>query len=540
MYSPSPDGDSTGETTNDVRFPAISADAVEHVRGDNARSNNIAAARAVGEAVRSTLGPTGLDKMLVSSGTITVTNDGETVLTEMDIEHPAAKALVEVARAQVQEVGDGTTTSVLLASELLRTAEDLLDRDVHPTVVVAGYQHAVDRAVAELTDLARPVDPDDALLRRLSESSMTGKAVSPHAETLTSLVLDATQAVTVDGTVDVDYLKTVSRAGASAGESRLRHGAVLDADPCRGVMPTEHRSADVLLVHQDIDVTEPESLARADLDDVESRDVLASRSDQWGTAVVDHVAELGATVVLCHGRVDDSVAQRLASRGILAVQHISRTETEFPFLREVTGATPVMDPLEATGDHLGTVDVSGDGPISVENPDTHGVTLVLRGTTEPIAEEIERSVTDSIDIVSRTVEDGRILPGGGATEIELARRLRDSATGIDDRTQLVVDAFADALEVVPRTLASNAGLDPLDVLVDLRTAHASDHPDAGIDATTGETRDMFDGGVVQPAYVTEQTVYTAARAASIVLKVDEVISAAHLSQTDDEAENGTR
>lgn len=522
---------------SDKTFPAAAADDVEHIRGDDARSTNIAAARAVGEAVRSTLGPNGLDKMLVSSGKITITNDGATVLNEMDINHPAARALVEVARAQVEEVGDGSTTSVLLASEFLKAAESLFEQGIHPTVVVDGYQHAVNRTITELDAMADEVESDDVLFRRISKPSLTGKVVSPHAEELTSLVLDATRAVTVDRRVDLDYLKTVPKPGASVRESHLLHGAVIDTEPCRDQMPTEYSSAGVLLVHQEINVQEPETISRADLKGVEEHDKLTDREEQWATDVVEHVADIGANVVLCDKRVNDQIANQLASQGILAVEHISRTDTEFEFLREVTGGTPIMDPLAATPEDLGVADVSGRGPIAIANPDTHGVTLVLRGTTESIAEEVERSVTDSIDLVARAVSDGRILPGGGATEVELARRLRDHATGIDDRTQLVVDAFADALEVIPRTLASNAGEDALEVLVALRREHASGRVDAGFDAGTKEVGDMFDAEIVQPAYVTEQSIYTAARAASVILKVDEIISAAHLSHTDDEMES---
>lgn len=522
---------------SDVTFPAIATDDIDHLRGDEARTNNIAAARAVGEAVRSTLGPSGLDKMLVSSqGAITVTNDGKTILNEMDVNHPAARTLVEVAKAQVAEVGDGSTTSVLLASELLHTAESLFEQDVHPTVVVDGYQHAVDQSLAELDSMAEQVAPDDPLLRQVAESSLTGKVVSPNAGEIASLIVDATQAVTVDGTVDVEYLKTLSKSGGAVGESQFHHGAVVDTDPCHESMPTDLPDADVLLVHEDIDMVEPENDVKANFDSPECRNGFIERDEQWTTDIVEHLADIGATVVLCHGRVNEFVAQRLASRGILAIEHIDRAETEFAFLREVTGAAPVVDPLQATREELGTADVSRDGMFFIENPETHGITLVLQGTTESIAAEVERSVMDSIDIVSRTVSDGRVLPGGGAPEVELAARLRDHATEVDGRMQLAFQAFADSLEVIPRSLAKNAGMNPLDTLIDLRTAHASGRTKAGLDVTAESIEDMSDAEVIQPAYVSEQSIYNAAKAAAIILKVDETISAGHLSHTGEDSD----
>ncbi|ESP87056.1 thermosome subunit alpha [Candidatus Halobonum tyrrellensis] len=521
----------------DTRFAAVATDDVGHLRGADARSSNVGAARAVADTVRSTLGPAGLDTMLVSErGSVTVTNDGETILKSMDVDHPAARVVVEVAKAQATAAGDGTTTAVLFAGELLRGADRLLDHGTPPAAVVTGYQWAADRLLDELddlADLADPVDPadlddpDDDLLRRVAETSLTGKAVEGHAGVLAGLVLDATAAVRVGRVVDLDYLELVARPGASAAASELRRGAVLDAGPVADSMPTDLAGARVLVLQETFDLPEPETEARVAVGTADGRGRLRRRETRRARDAADRVTDLGVDVVLCHERVDDRIAARLAARGVLAVEHLEREGVDLGFLQEVTGATAVSGSRHATRDSLGRVDVSregSNGPLYVENPDGHGVTLVVRGSTDHVAAEVERAVSDAVDVVARTVRDGRVVAGAGATETELAARLRAAAPGVDGRPQLAVEAFADALEAVPTTLARNAGLDPVDALVALRAAHADGRTAAGVDIATGGVADATAAGVVQPAYVLEQAAYNAAKVASALLKVDEVIS----------------
>lgn len=514
-----------------TRFSAVAKDDFVHLRGDEAHLNNIAAARGIAETVRSTLGPAGLDKMIVSSdGSVIITNDGETILKEIDTDHPAASVLVEVAKSQAEQVGDGTTTAVLLASELLSEASDLLEQGIHPTVIVDGYQRVLDRFSDDLNEMVQTVDTENEQLCCVAESSLTGKIVAPNRRVLVTLILDATAAVTVDNTVDLDYLKIVSRVGASACNSELCHGAVIDEKPCYESMPTELSNANVMLIQHNLEMIEPETEVIASIDSIESRDRFLEHDDKRMVEVVQHIADLGVDVVFCNGRVDDRAKPLLASKNILAVEHIKRTDTDFEFLQEVTGGTAVTDPTAATRDQLGCADISRDGPFYIENPETHGVTLVVHGSTEHIAAEIERNIEDAIDVVTRTVFDGRLLPGGGASEIRLADRLREYATSVEGRTQLTIEAFAVALESIPQSLARNAGIDPTDALIDLRTAHANGRADVGLNAATGELVNAFDAGIVQPAHVTEQTVYNAAKAAAIILGIDEVISASELSK----------
>lgn len=516
----------SNKTMSDTRHPSVATDDYDHLRGNEARSHNITAARGVAEAVRSTLGPTGLDKMLISShGTITVTNDGETVLKEIDVDHPAAKTLVEVAKTQAAEVGDGTTSAVLVASELLRTAEDLFEQGIHPTVIVDGYQRALNLTLDALNEMAERVGPGDDDLQYVAESSLSGKVVSSHSDSLAPLILEASRAVTVENTVDLEYLKTVPRAGASASNSELRHGAVLDVEPRHESMPTDVPDANVLLLQQNLEVTKPETDVRVSLDGAERRERFVEREEHAIAETLDHLEAIGVTAVLSHGRISDPFARRLSSRGILAIDHVNRTDVEFEFLREITGAIPVTDPIDVTREQLGFADISRDGLLYIENNDTHGVTLVLRGTTEPIAVEVERSVRDSINVIAQTASDGRILAGGGAPEIDVAAQLRTHAESVDERTQLAISGFADALEMIPRTLAKNTGLDPIDVLVQLRKDHASGRISTGLNADTGEIENMFDARITQPAQVTEQSVYNATKGAVILLKIDEMIIA---------------
>ncbi|OVE86378.1 thermosome subunit beta [Natronolimnobius baerhuensis] len=517
----------------------------QRVKDKDAQDYNISAARAVAEAVRSTLGPKGMDKMLVDSmGSVTITNDGVTILQEMDIDNPTAEMIIEVAETQEDEAGDGTTTAVAIAGELLKNAEDLLEQDIHPTAIIKGFHLASEQAREEIDDIAQDVDTDDEqLLRSVAETSMTGKGTEVNKEHLSQLIIDAVKQVTVesdegDNVVDLEYLNIETQTGRSAGESDLLVGGIVDKDPVHDNMPTSAEDADVLLLNQAIEVEEADVDTEVSVTDPDQLQKFLDREEEQLKEKVEQIADLGADVVFCQKGIDDLAQHYLAKEGILAVRRAKKSDLEF--LSEVVNGAVISDLASATEADLGHGDVTRDEEdelFYVEGDDAHGVTLLLRGSTEHVVDELERGVNDALDVVAQTVSDGRVLAGGGAIEVELASRLRDYADSVSGREQLAVEAFADSLELVPRVLAGNAGLDSIDTLVDLRAAHEDGDIEAGLNVFSGDVEDTYEAGVVEPAHAKEQAVTSAAEAANLVLKIDDIISAGDLStdKGDDEA-----
>ncbi|WP_424002122.1 thermosome subunit beta [Haloarcula salina] len=515
----------------------------QRMKDKSAQEHNISAARAVAESVRSTLGPKGMDKMLVSSmGDVTVTNDGVTILSEMDIDNPTASMIVEVAETQEDEAGDGTTSAVAIAGELLKNAEDLLEQDIHPTAIIKGFNMAASQAKDELDDIATEVDPDDEeLLKKVAETSMTGKGAELNKELLAQIIVDAVNAVTVeaeDGSViaDLEYLNIETQTGRSAGNSELLEGAVIDKDPVHEEMPTDFDDADVLLVDTAIELDETEVDAQLSVDDPSQLQNFLDKEEEQLKQMVDQIADTGADVVFCQKGIDDMAQHYLAQKGILAVRRAKKSDIEF--LKEVLGARIVSDLDSATAEDLGHGSISRDeneGLFYVEgsNEDAHGVTLLLRGSTDHVVDELERGVQDALDVVASTVANGSVLGGGGAPEVEVAARLRDYADGVEGREQLAIESFADALEIIPRTLAENAGLDSIDTLVDLRAAHEDGDVSAGLDVFTGDVENTLDAGVVEPTHAKRQAISSAAEAANLVLKIDDIIAAGDLSTSGD-------
>ncbi|WP_049944029.1 thermosome subunit beta [Haloarcula argentinensis] len=511
----------------------------QRMKDKSAQEHNISAARAVAESVRSTLGPKGMDKMLVSSmGDVTVTNDGVTILSEMDIDNPTASMIVEVAETQEDEAGDGTTSAVAIAGELLKNAEDLLEQDIHPTAIIKGFNMAATQAKDELDDIATEVDPDDEeLLKKVAETSMTGKGAELNKELLAQIIVDAVNAVTVeadDGSVvaDLEYLNIETQTGSSAGNSELLEGAVIDKDPVHEEMPTEVDDADVLLVDTAIELDETEVDAQLSVDDPSQLQNFLDKEEEQLKQMVDQIADTGADVVFCQKGIDDMAQHYLAEKGILAVRRAKKSDIEF--LKEVLGARIVSDLDSATAEDLGHGSVTRDdaeGLFYVEGSGegAHGVTLLLRGSTDHVVDELERGVTDALDVVASTVANGSVLGGGGAPEVEVARRLRDYADSVEGREQLAIESFADALEIIPRTLAENAGLDSIDTLVDLRAAHEDGDVSAGLNVFSGDVENTLDTGVVEPAHAKRQAISSAAEAANLVLKIDDIIAAGELS-----------
>nr|WP_232503986.1 thermosome subunit beta [Natronomonas pharaonis] len=520
----------------------------QRMKDRDAQSHNIAAAKAVAESVRSTLGPKGMDKMLVSSmGDITVTNDGVTILEEMDIDNPTASMIVEVAETQEDEAGDGTTTAVSIAGELLKNAEDLLEQDIHPTAIIKGFHLASDRAREEVDNVATEVDPKDTeLLKKVAETSMTGKGAELEKDVLAQLVVDAVQAVTVDTddgetVVDLEFINTETQTGRSAGESELLEGAVISKEPVHADMPTEADDADVLLIDEAIEVEDTDADASLQLDSPDQLQEFIDKEEEQLREKVDAIAATGADVVFCQRGIDDLAEHFLAKEGIIAASRVKKSDLSF--LKEVTEATIVSDIDTLDAEALGSADVRFDSDeelfyVEGTGDQPHGVTMLLRGSTGHVVDELERGIGDALDVVAQTVSDGRVLAGGGAVEVEVARRVRDYADSVSGREQLAVEAFADALELVPRVLAENAGLDSIDTLVDLRAAHEDGDEAAGLDVFSGDVVDTFDAGVVESAHAKQQALSSATEAANLVLKIDDIIAADELSTEGDEPEGG--
>ncbi len=524
----------------------IMGDDAQRVQDKDAQEYNISAARGVAESVRSTLGPKGMDKMLVdSTGDVTITNDGVTILQTMDIDNPTAEMIVEVAETQEDEAGDGTTSAVAIAGELLKNAQDLLEQDIHPTAVIKGFNLASEYAREQVDDIATQVDAGDTeALKNVAETSMTGKGAELDKETLADLVVRAIQGVTVeadDGShvVDLANLNIETRTGRAAGESRLLSGAAVDKDPVHDDMPTDFGSADVLLLNDAIEVEEADVDTSVNVDSPDQLQKFLDQEEEQLREKVDQIVDSGADVVFCQKGIDDLAQHYLAKEGVLAVRRTKKSDLSF--LKNVLGAPIVSDLDSLTADDLAVGSIERDEEeelFYVEGEDAHGVTLLLYGTTDHVVDEIERGIEDAIDVVATTVSDGRTLPGGGAIEVELASRLRDYADSVTGREQLAVEAFADSLELIPRVLAENAGLDAIDLLVDLRAAHEGGDAHAGLNVFSGEVEDTAAAGVVETAQAKEQAISSAAEAANLVLKIDDIISAGDLSTGGDDDEGG--
>ncbi len=526
----------------------ILGDDAQRMKDKSAQEHNISAARAVAESVRSTLGPKGMDKMLVDSlGGITVTNDGVTILEEMDIDNPTAEMIVEVAQTQEDEAGDGTTTAVAVAGELLKNAEELLDQDIHPTSVIRGFDMASEKAREEVDEISVEVDSDDReVLTQVAKTSMTGKGVEQHKDLLADLVVDGAQAVSVDAddgstVVDLAYLRVETQTGSSAADSELLEGGAVDKDPVHEDMPTDLEDASILLLDSPLEVDETEVDTQVSVTDPDQLQDFIEQEEAQLQEMVDQIADLGVDAVLCQKGIDDMAEHYLAKEGILGLSRVKKSQMQF--LREVVGATIVSDLDTATEDDLGRGSFTRDedeGLFYVEgaDEDSHGVTLVLRGSTEHVVDEIERGVNDALDVVADTIAQGSVLAGGGAPEVELAGRLRDYADSVSGREQLAIEAFADSLEVVPRALADNAGIDSIDTLVDLRAAHEDGDTQAGLNVLSGQVENTFDAGVVEPAFAKRQALSSATEAASLVLKIDDIISAGDLSTEGEEDAGG--
>jgi len=510
----------------------------ERDRGKSASSSNIAAARAIADAVRTTLGPRGMDKMLVDGmGDITITNDGVTILKEVDVEHPAAKMLVEVAKTQDQQCGDGTTTAVVLAGELLKRAESLLEQNIHPTVITRGYQVAVEQAQKLLAaEIGTAVKPDDEqILIDCATTAMGSKGVFGSRDHLAKIAVKAVQKIVEKRgdklVADVDQIKVEKRHGGTIADTELIDGILLDKERGHPRMPRNVKGAKIALLNSALEIKKTEIESKINVKNPSQIQSFLDEEDRSFRRMVDSVKASGANVVISQKGIDDVVLHYLAKEGIFAVKQVK--ESDIQKLARATGAKVVTGVKDLTAADLGKAEVVeerkvGDDDMTFvtgcSNP--RSVSILIRGGTEHVTQEVERSLQDALKVVSSVLEDGVVCPGGGATEIDLAVKLRKWAPSVGGREQLAVEAFAQALESIPWALAENGGYDSINTLIELRGAH--DGPNAnknvGVNLTTGKAADMWALRVVEPARVKRQALSSAVEVANMVLRIDDIIA----------------
>jgi len=504
----------------------------QRTAGRDAQRSNIMAAKAVAGAVRTTLGPKGMDKMLVDTmGDVVITNDGVTILKEMDIEHPAAKMMVEIAKTQDQEVGDGTTTAVVLAGELLKQAEALLEQEIHPTVIAAGYRAAADKSLEILQSLAVKVSAkDESLLRKIAVTAMTGKGSQSARDDLAVMAVEAVRSVVdEDGTVDTDNITVEKKVGGGITDSVLVSGVVIDKDRLHPNMPKSVSKARIALLNAAMEIEKTEVDAKIQITSPDQLQAFLDQEETMLKDMVEKIAASGANVLFVQKGIDDLAQHFLAKAGIYTVRRVKKSDMEK--LARATGGRVVTSIHEISKEDLGKAGLVEERKVSdakmtfVEQCDNpKSVSIILRGGTEHVVDELDRAMEDALRVVGVAVQDKMLVPGGGAPEVELALRLRAYASTVGGREQLAIEAFADALEVIPKTLAENAGLDQIDSLVALRSAHEKGTKSAGLDMDSGKAVDMLKLGVVEPLRVKTQAINSAAEAAVMILRIDDVIA----------------
>ena len=505
-------------------------------RGREAQHANIMAAQIVAETLKSALGPKGMDKMLVDSfGDVTITSDGRTILDEMDIQHPAAKMMVEVAKTQDTEVGDGTTTAVIIAGELLAKAEDLIDKNVHPTIIIDGYRKAADKALETLEKIAIPVKPKEkAFLKKVAMTAMASKLVAENREPLveiaSSAILSVAQEVEGHYRVDLDDIMIEKKPGDSLTDTRIIKGIVLNKEVVHPGMPKHVENAKIALLSYALEVKKTEFDAKINIESPEQMEAFLHQEESMLKTMVNKIAEKGANVLVCQKGIDDMAQHFLGRKGILAVKQAKESDMEK--LAKATGAK-VVDNLEdmTKGDlgHAGLVEERkiGDDKMTFieECKNPRSVAILIRGGTERVVDEAERSIHDALCVARDVIQEPKIVAGGGAPEMEVARALKQYAETLPGREQLAVRCFAEAMEAVPLTLGENAGLDPIDILSELRACHKKGETWAGVGVHEGKVRNMTELEVYEPLAVKKQIIKSATEAASMILKVDDVIAA---------------
>ncbi len=522
-------------TNNQVQPIFILPEGTQRTTGRSAQRNNIMAAKLVAETVRTTLGPKGMDKMIVDSlGDITVTNDGVTILQEMQIEHPAAKMIVEVAKTQEDEVGDGTTTAVIIAGELLKQAEALLDKEVHPTMVARGYRLAGEKALEILNEIAESVTAkDDALLRKIAMTAIASKNASFSKEMLGELTVKAVKRVidTENGQTvfDKENIKLEKRVGGCIEDTELIEGIVLEKEAVHPGMPKDIKDAKIALIDSAVEIKDTEIDAKIQITNPLQMQEFIEQEEKMLRDMVDKITKSGANVLFCQKGIDDMAQHFLAKAGIYAARRVKKSDMEA--LARATGATIVTNIDSLTAKELGKAGQVVERKIGDEemtfvtgckNP--KAVTILCRGGTSHVVDELKRTMTDAIGDVAASLKNGKIVAGAGAPEIEVAKGLRKYADSLSGREQLAVIAFADAMEIIPRTLAENAGIDPIDMITELKAAHDKKQKWAGVDVFRGKVSDSWAAGVIEPLKIKTQAISSASEVAQMILRIDDVIA----------------
>ena len=518
-------------------------------RGREAQRNNIMAAKVIAEMVRTSLGPRGMDKMLISSfGDATITNDGATILKEMDIQHPAAKMMVEVAKATDHEVGDGTTTVVILAGALLERAENLISRNIHPTIIVDGFNKAAEKALEIANNIAIEVNPTDKeILKKVAMTAMASKLVSENREFLADLAVDAVLQVVqkVNGKykVEIDDIKVEKKAGASITDTKLIRGVALDKEVVHPGMPKIVRNAKIALLDCPLEIEKTEIDAKIHIETPEQMKAFLDEETRMLREMVEKVKSAGANVLFCQKGIDDMAQHFLAKAGILAVRRVKQSDMEK--LAKATGGRIITNLEMLTPDDLGYAELVEERKLGEDkwtfvegckNP--RSLTILVRGGNDRVVDEAERSLHDAICVIRNVIHKPKITAGGGALEAELALQLKSWAQSLSGREQLAALEFAEALETIPLTLAENAGLDTIDIQVELRSKHEKGEKWAGVDVFEGKVRDMTKIDIYEPLLVREQIIKSAVEAASMILRIDDVIAAARMKETTPPSKTG--
>ena len=509
-------------------------------KGKGAQMKNIAAAKAVADAVRSSLGPRGMDKMLVDSmGDVVITNDGVTILKEIDIEHPAAKMMVEVAKTQDEECGDGTTTAVILAGELLKRSEDLLEQNVHPTIISGGYRLAADKAREILEKMSMNVRINDKeMLKQIGCTSMISKSVSASRDLLANIAVRAVTAIAEkeDGKyiADIDNIQIVKKQGGSINDTEMIEGIILDKERVHSGMPKRIENGKIALVDSAFEVKKTEIDAKIQITDPTQLQAFLAEEENMLKKMVDAIKKVGANVLFCQKGIDDLAQHYLAKNGVYTVRRVKKSDMEK--LSKATGATIATKVSDLSKKDLGLAKLVEEKKIGDDEmtfvtgcKNAKAVSILIRGGTEHVVDEVERSLHDAISVVSVSIEDGKMVTGGGSAAIEIALGLREYAASVGGREQIAINAYADAMEIIPRTLAENAGLDPIDILIELRKAHSKGNKRAGINVYNGKIVDMKKENVLEPFRVGKQAISSATDASVMILRIDDVIASKGMS-----------
>ncbi len=516
----------------------IMKEGTERTRGKDAMENNIAAAKVIAEAVRTSLGPMGMDKMLVDQfGDVVITNDGATILKEIDVQHPAAKMMVEVAKTQDSEVGDGTTTSVILAGELLKRAEKLLQQKIHPTVITEGFRKAADKAVEILNNMSIKSGIEDTEgLKNAAMTCMSSKIVSESKEMLAQICIDAIKAVAEQENgkwvADIDKVQIQKKEGESIDETSLIKGIILDKEVVSPGMPKSVKDAKILLLQSAVEIEKTEFDSKLQITSPDQIQQFLDEEENMLRKMVDKIVNSGANVLICQKGIDDLAQHFLTKAGVAAVRRVKKSDIEK--LSKATGGMIFTSLDDVTPEKLGYAGlveerkIMNDSWLFIEEcKDPKSVVILIRGGTELIIDEVDRAIHDALCVVRDVVEDQKIVGGGGAPELETAIQLRKYASTLGGREQLAVEVFADSLDIVPKTLAENAGMDQIDVLMKLRASHQKGNKFAGQNVETGEVIDnMMSIGIVEPTIVKIQAIKSSTEAASMILRIDDVIAGA--------------